>query len=127
MSVRQEYFLKMVNKLNENSAFNYANIRFSSNNNNFHFVERFGDRKLDIKKVLPIYYKFILRHRCEIIYYCYLDNAATRLELEYDNMILGLSLNNKSLAFRTIIDKWTNRKDGQIPIFRISNQTKYYE
>lgn len=127
LRLSQEYLINMVNSLNSDKFFKLSHILFSGNTNNYHFVERFCDRDLDILEELPKFYQFILQNRCQIVYFSYLEDGPKRLELEIDNTRLGLTSMNKTISFRTIFKKYENRYDGSISNMIISNTKKYYE
>lgn len=127
LRLSQEYLINMVNSLNSDKFFKLSRIRFSEHTNNYHFVERFPDRKLDITKELPKFYQFILKNRCQIVYFCYLEDGPNRLELEINDIRLGLSVKNGLISFRTIFKKYENRYTDIIPNMIISNTKKYYE
>lgn len=116
-----EYLGSMVDKLNKDSFYRQAKIRFSAHSNNHHFVERFIDRDLDITKILPIFYNFILRHRCEIVYYTYLENRPIRLELIVDGIVLGLSVKNHIFTFHTVFDRGDSLNTSE-QVFQITNK-----
>ena len=115
----------MVDKLNADPTLNKAMVNFSNHSNNFHFVERFGDRDLLINKVLPLYYKFILKHRMEIIAYCHMVPQPKRLELDIGEIRIGISGYGTNLTFRTVYTKYKHKHDiSGVTSYLISDLTE---
>jgi len=112
LASRQKYLGVMVEKLNKDPTFFEAMVNFSNHSNNHHFVERFSDRDLVINEVLPLYYKFILKHRKQIIEYCHMVPQPKRLELDVGGIRIGLSGLGTNLTFRTIYKKYEDRHES---------------
>ena len=125
LSNHQQYLNKMISSLNSDTFFNKGNVRFAVSNSGYHFVERFLDRDFKIDETLPSIYQMILKHRCEIIYFSRLKTSK-RLELVYDDIVVGLSYNTFKFMFRTIYHNEHNHQNTNTRMI-INNRQRYYE
>ena len=122
-----EYLSNMVVKLNSDVWFRTTDISFSDYSLDNHFIDRFSDRNLDITVILPKFYRFILKHRCELIYYMNLENRPNRLEFEIGDIRIGLIAIGRIVRFRTIFETYKNRKQGRTESFVIIEGVHYYD
>ncbi len=120
--IAEDGLRKLFAAFNEDQYFKLAQISFSKNID--HFVDRLFERKIDIAEVLSLMKKTVRKHKCEIVYFCHLDDAPLRLNIKSDKLVIGFTFSvtaegKKSLRLRTVVENFATRNDSRISTFII--------
>lgn len=112
----------LISVINDDILFKGANIKVS---NKFeHFVDRAIERKIDTFQLFSFLKRSVFKHKCEIIYCCYLDNPPIRLNFISADLVIGLTLYTdedgvKHLRLRTVFENFEGRPSSRISTFEI--------
>ena len=121
-TVIEDGLRQLISAFNEDPYFKLAQISFSKNFE--HFVDRMLERKIDVVDVLTLIKKSVKNHKCEIVYFCHLEDAPLRLNLKNQDLVIGFTLHVddngiKRLRLRTIVENFATRFDSRISTFVI--------
>ena len=119
-SVIENGLRQLLTVFNDDQYFKLAQISFSKKFD--HFVDRVLERNIDYTEVLTLLKRVIVKHKCELIYCCYLEDAPLRVNLKNDKMVIGLTLHVDEegihrLRLRTIVENFSTRFDSRISTF----------
>lgn len=110
----------LIRKMNADPFMEAAQIKFSERID--HVVDRAFDHDIDFAEVLRQFQWFLANKKCEIVYYCYLEDPPLRMNLESKNLIIGVSRSDletpngtlRLLRLRTVIKNFENRHPSKI-------------
>ena len=114
---------QLISIFNDDPYFKLAQISFSKNFE--HFVDRMLERNIDVFDVMTLMKKSVKNHKCEIVYFCHLEDAPLRLNLKSKDLVIGFTLHVddngiKRLRLRTIVENFATRFDSRISTFVIT-------
>lgn len=121
-SVIESGLRSLISMINDDVLFKGAKIKVS---NKFdHFVDRAIERKIDAFQLFSFLKRSVFKHKCEIIFCCYLTNPPIRLNFISDDLVIGLTLHTdedgiKRLRLRTIFENFEGRPCSRISTFEI--------